>query len=346
LAVLRTWKLLSLVATASAIVLAGCGSDSETTTTSSTPLLGSQSTADCISTASEYQKAWNSREERCVAPTLFATVHGTTNDALYPDGFLYAWASSNFGLESYLTINKRYHSEPAKVGLGVLSFIGFPGLETWNNPSELAVYSLSDDVPVGVPSFEFWFRLFDEQSNGSVDFPSASQTDLAYVYSTLSSFDPEINEDVVGAFEQVTGCSRTALLAGKQPTAKIGCNAEFTGALAAAGDSPYTAGAKTISCIRDFDAKYKGTRGAAALRAVLMNCQDAGFLNTGVGVEYNTYPNPLRCGSAKQQTVRQRYTGQEFVLPNQRFSDLPEVVNIPLEFGSTKERDFLQDGYC
>ncbi|MFJ2597326.1 hypothetical protein [Streptomyces erythrochromogenes] len=45
------------------------------------------------------------------------------------------------------------------------------------------------------------------------------------------------DKDVVGAFEDVTGCRRDALLAGEAPSPEIGCNRSFLGALVASGPS-------------------------------------------------------------------------------------------------------------
>jgi hypothetical protein len=63
------------------------------------------------------------------------------------------------------------------------------------------------------------------------------------------------------------------------------------------------------------------------MRGVLYQCQDVGFLNTGAGLGYNTYANPFVCKPAARQTVPQRYTGREFILPNMTFTDLPSYVN-------------------
>ena len=67
------------------------------------------------------------------------------------------------------------------------------------------------------------------------------------------------------------------------------------------------------------------------MRGVLYQCQDVGFLNTGVGLGYNTYANPFVCKAAAKQTVLQKYTGREFILPNMTFNDLPSYVNIRTE---------------
>jgi len=296
--------------------------------------------ADCVSTPAEYRAAWDAREVRCVAPTLFGTTHTRGDTTLYPSGFWYAWAGSNTNLERYLQLRARYGDQPPKTGIGVLSFVGYPGLDDWDTPTDLAVYTLPPGVRAQVPAFETWFRLLDEEFGNTGAYPLAAQRDLVLAYSRLRR-----GEDVVGAFQDVTGCRRSQLLKGAAPSAAIGCDRSFLDALAAAGPSPYD-GASSLDCFAGFQTRYTGPRNAAALRAALYQCQDAGFLNTGVGLGYNTYANPFVCRPAAAQTVRQRYTGREFILPNASFADLPSHVDIPLDLGTPGRRAFLTKGYC
>ncbi|MDG4827407.1 hypothetical protein O7635_36655 [Asanoa sp. WMMD1127] len=288
----------------------------------------------CISTPAQYQAAWEAREVRCVAPTLFGTTHGRGDTHLYPEGFAYAWAGSSANLEAYLRLRRDYGDEPALVGIGILSYVGYPGLETWPYPTDLAVYTLPHGVHARVPTFAEWFRL------APLDFPRSALRELERAYRSIDR-----SADVVDAFEDVTGCRRDALLAGAWPAAEIGCDADFLAALAAAGPSPYE-GADSDQCFANVATGYAGPRNAAALRAVLYQCQDAGFLNTGVGRGYNTYADPFVCAPAAEQTVRQRYTGREFVLPNTALDDLPSHVDLPLDLGEPGQRAFLHEGYC
>ncbi|MFF4385338.1 hypothetical protein ACFY0G_00880 [Streptomyces sp. NPDC001552] len=89
-----------------------------------------------------------------------------------------------------------------------------------------------------------------------------------------------------------------------------------------------------------------GRPGRLGAAGALFQCQDAGFLNTGVGLGYNTYANPFVCRPADRQSVRERYTGREFILPNALFTALPSRVDIPLDLGAPGQRDFLHTGYC
>lgn len=296
--------------------------------------------AGCISTPNEYLAAWNNRQIRCVSPHLFGTTHTQGSSTLYPSGFWYAWGVSSTNLERYLVLRSSYGGHPPKVGIGMLSYAGFPGLESYDTPTDLAVYTLPHGIQVQVPSFETWFRLLDQKFSGTRAYPLAAQVGLVVAYSRL-----RLHEDVVGAFHQLTGCRRAALLSGREPSSKIGCNRAFLGAIAAAGPSPYTTG-ESKSCFQNFASRYRGPKNAAAIRGVLYQCQDVGFLNTGVGLGYNTYANPFVCKPAAQQTVLQRYTGREFILPNMTFSNLPSHVNIKLDLGRPAQRRFLYSGYC
>lgn len=101
---------------------------------------------------------------------------------------------------------------------------------------------------------------------------------------------------------------------------------------------PYD-GADSSACFAHFQTRYRGDRDASALRGALFQCQDAGFLNTGVGLGHNTYANPFVCRPADRQSVRERYTGREFILPNALFTALPSHIAIPLDLGTPGHRD-------
>lgn len=299
-----------------------------------------QTKAGCIATPDEYLTAWNNRQVRCVSPFLFGTTHTRGTTTIYPSGFWYAWAGSNTNLERYLVLRRLYGDDPPKVGIGILSYAGFPGLESYDTPTDLAVYTVPHGTQARVPSFETWFRLLDEEFGDTGAYPLVAQVDLVLAYSRLRP-----NEDVVGAFQTVTGCRQAALLSGQDLSPKIGCNRAFLGAIAAAGPSPYDDG-ESKSCFQNFATRYRGPNNAAAMRGLLYQCQDLGFLNTGAGLGYNTYANPFVCKPAAKQTVRQKYTGREFILPNMAFNDLPSHVDIELELGRPFHRGFLYSGYC
>jgi len=290
----------------------------------------------CISTPEEFVAAWDSRSTGCVSRDLMGTVHVRGAQRPYPKGFWRAWAVGNSGLENFLTLNAREVSDRGRVGVGVLSLVGFPNLDQWDSPVDLAVYRLPRGAQVRTPTFATWFSLLEGRWPSSAEFPTKAQRDLIRAYSTLDS-------DAVAAFESVTGCSGVRLLAGSEFSRDIGCSESFMETMQALGPSPYGRGT-TRDCLRRYQSHYGGDRDAASLRAVLLQCQDAGFLFTGVGWTYNTYANPLRCGTAAEQSVRQRYTEPEFIVPNLRFTKMQAVAQVPLELSA--DRGFLRSGYC
>lgn len=300
------------------------------------PVAATSASPACISTPEEFVSAWDSGSARCVSRQLLGTVHVRGAKRPYPKGFWRAWAVGNSGLENFLTLNSRYGSDPGQVGLGVLSLVGFPGLEQWDAPVDISVYQLPAGAEVRVPTFATWFQMLEDRWVRSAVLPQESQRDLIRAYSTLES-------DAVGAFESVTGCSREKLLAGSEFSRAIGCSDTFVETMQALGPSPYGRGT-TRDCLSRYESRYNGERDAASLRAVLLQCQDAGFLFTGEGWTYNTYANPLYCGSAAEQSIRQRYTEPEFVVPNFSFRGMPAVAQVPLELSA--KRDALQSGYC
>ena len=85
---------------------------------------------------------------------------------------------------------------------------------------------------------------------------------------------------------------------------------------AAGGEKVGPGGPSTVECFENFMSNYDGVPDAAAFRGLLELCQDANALNTGVGLGYNPMPNPFVCKPWERQTVAERYTGREFIVPN------------------------------
>ena len=102
--------------------------------TSSPARTAAKAKAACISTPADYLIAWNNRQIRCVSPTLFGTTFARGSTTIYPSGFWYAYAGSSTNLERYLVLRRIYGDDPPKVGIGILSYVGFPGLESFDDP--------------------------------------------------------------------------------------------------------------------------------------------------------------------------------------------------------------------
>ena len=334
----------------------------------------------CVSTPAEYKSAWDRYEVRCVDPSLFVTVPwgydvaggGTTDDThLYPEEFALAWANGSTNLEKYLELRCRYRQDPIKARVGIGSFIGFPvPIENRNpdaarDPISVFVYTLkalqrndqdftAGDTRLRVPSFETWFQLLE----GAMDlrFDLATQKEVVLRYSDIPVFESKPlwrQKDVVRVFTEITGCQRSLnwrKYPGFPPTSDLkGCNESYLRSREAAGGVKVGPGGPTTqTCLENFKNRYDGPRDASAFRGLLELCQDANALNTGVGLGYNPMPNPFVCKGWKNQTVAEKYTGREYVVPN--------GVLRPEEQGETWEvvtlepvpdaRYSLRSGYC
>ena len=185
----------------------------------------------------------------------------------------------------------------------------------------------------------------------------ASQKEVVLAYSALSLKKRATRArqpDVVSVFTDLTGCKRSRDWAGNPgfpPTEDLrGCSPEYRKARTAAGGEKVVGfgGPTTVECIQNFMAHYEGTPDAAAFRGLLELCQDANALNTGVGLGYNPMPNPFVCKPWKRQSMVERYTGREFIVPNGAL--IPEQKGtewevVTLEPVSDARYD-LRSGYC
>ena len=272
------------------------------------------------------------------------TVHAPGSARPYPRGFAKAWAVDHEGLAGFLAVNSRWGDDRGRVGLAILTMVGFTGLDRWAAPVDLSVYRLPQGVRARTPTWRWWFALLKDRLPGSARFPAAARREVIRAYAGMATTAGG-HGDAVTAFEQVTGCSRAEVLAGRRLSRAIGCSTAFVQTMKALGPSPCDGGT-TRQCLKRFARDYAGPRDGASLRAVLMQCQDAGILFTGTGRTYTTYANPLRCGSAAQQGVPGRYTEREHVVPNIPFARMPESASITLSLSPADDRAFLARGYC
>lgn len=335
----------------------------------------------CIETPAEYREFWDSRRVACVDPSLYVTVPwgydspsgGTTGDThLYPEEFSLAWANGSTNLEKYLELRCLYADEPMKVRVGIESYVGFPVPISNKNPDaadfpvSIFVYKKEAVQPDGtfftepreqvrVPSFETWAFLLERTFGLVFDLEVQKEVVLAYSALPLKKRATRARQpDVVSVFTDLTGCKRSrdwARNPGFPPTEDLrGCSPEYRKARTAAGGEKVVGfgGPTTVECIQNFMAHYEGTPDAAAFRGLLELCQDANALNTGVGLGYNPMPNPFVCKPWKRQSMVERYTGREFIVPNGAL--IPEQKGtewevVTLEPVSDARYD-LRSGYC
>ncbi|MAJ61812.1 MAG: hypothetical protein CBC48_18930 [bacterium TMED88] len=334
----------------------------------------------CIRTPAGYKSAWDRYEVRCVDPSLFVTVPwgydvsggGNTGDThLYPEEFALAWANGSTNLERYLELRCQYREDPIKTRVGIGSFVGFPvpianrNPDAARDPISIFVYSLDavradrQELAAGatrlrVPSFETWFQLLEEVMD--LRFDLNAQKEVVLRYSNIPVFESRPlwhQKDVVRVFTEITGCQKSLSWRrqpGFPPTSNLkGCNESYRLARAAAGGMKVGPGGPTTQeCLENFKKHYDGPRDAAAFRGLLELCQDANALNTGVGLGYNPMPNPFVCKTWRNQTVAEKYTGREYVVPNgalrpEEQGETWEVVTLePV----ADARYNLRAGYC
>ncbi len=318
----------------------------------------------CIDSPNEWKRHWEERRWKCVAPTLFGTIifpasSGEVYDSfLYPcakgsegnrckKGFWYAWAFSNTNLELALELRRRYFENSTKVSSGVFSLVGFTGVESFTSSTlaYLGLYTLPANEGPLVPTWETWFRLLDElvAETSSLEFFASdkdiqrrlleAQKRLVYAYSSLRGVELGIrHQDVVDAYDVLSGCPRKVLIAAPESnylglgvaplypaqqctessplcwetfdTHCVGANYQTYKQFLVAAKlkspyinplSPHTVGADSKVCLiraLEYLQDHRNLISATTLRAMLAQCQDANGLNTGAGLGYNTYPNP------------------------------------------------------
>lgn len=298
-------------------------------------------TAACLETPEAYEDAWQRKTVGCVAPSLYTTIpwdyqEGVGEAQLYPEEFEYAWAGGHHNLETFLEIRCRYREDPAKVRVAIESYVGFPvPIRNWAPEAAASalpifVYTLGSVTPddegrsaeVTVPSLAAWVHILDQEFG--LTFGLGAQQEVVTRYASLRAFArraPLRQRDPVWAFTALTGCKRSPdwrLAPGFPPTESLaGCSDRYRRVRAAAGGVKVGPGGPTTrACFQNFAADASVPRDATALRALLELCQDASALNTGVGLGYNAMPNPLSCKRWARQTVAEKFTGPEFILPN------------------------------
>ena len=327
----------------------------------------------CLETPSAYQEAWEQYAVACVAPHLYSTIPWSydpvAGDArLYPQEFAYAWAGGSRNLETFLEIRCRYRDAPAKARVGIESYVGFPvpirnrEPGAASTPLPMFVYTLSAvepqeegrDVTVTVPTFSAWVQILTQEF--SLAFGTAAQRELVARYADLRTTGRQAlrkQRDPVWAFREITGCKRSREWQGAPGFPPLdslaGCSEAYRRARIAAGGAKVQPGGPTTrACFERFAADSGAPRDAVALRALLELCQDASALNTGMGLGYNAMPNPLVCKRWARQSVAEKFTGPEFILPNGtlRPAGLGEswaVVNLE---ALEDARYDLRGGYC
>ena len=200
------------------------------------------------------------------------------------------------------------------------------------DPEDPAISEVTD---VRVPSFETWFKILEDEFD--INFGLEAQKEVVLNYSKLRV--EKKRNDVISVFTKLTGCKRSKHWktdADFPPTDDLaGCNDSYLRARAAAGGikvgkptaavpNPPT----TEECFDEFRTNYVGKYplNASAFRAITELCQGVNSFNTGVGLGYNPMPNPFICKRWHKQSVAERYTGREYIVPNSQLKPADQGV--------------------
>lgn len=314
----------------------------------------------CISDPKEYLDLWESyakpghhKQPGCVSPELFGSIHGFGEDFLYDPTSQKAWIFSKVDLEMFLNLQWKYGStDAAKVSAATFVIVGFgpPNLNNALTGLGLGVFNLPQGpdalkngfnlVPT-VPVFAWWFY---EMSTAGYFIDYATQKQVVVAYSHVSW------QNVLDVFSRLTQCSVASLKVANLTEAGwwSGCSRSSL-AVYAALDLPLH-GMGTNGCVQAFWAnanKKWSVKNAGDVRMMLWQCYDVNPFNTGIGLGWNSYPNPLVCKPPCWQTNYDHYTGEEYVIDNVKVQNFTRFQDIELaNLTAAQARKYSRGGFC
>jgi len=331
---------------------------------------------DCIDTPDKYKKHWEALSTKgtkrelppCVSHKLFGSSYydGCGAEFLYPKNSQLAWIVSKFDLEQWLYMQYKFgvdHPEWVTASVGVIVGFGPPALDKslpqdGDPPLCLGIFNLPDSacdaaeegiIPY-VPTWAWWFSFLATQNVEDFDLPVQKEIILAY-----SQMGHGGKTNVLDVFQHLTGCSAkqnaAGTLTGNLDDGKhTGCRSGPTQVYKALVDKSQSGtdegkGGCVQAFLKGQGPKTWSVNNAGDVRMMLWMCFDVNPFNTGAGLGWNSYPNPLVCGC--EQTNDERYTGKEYVILNGPLKNLKNLVNITLVNASKKSNNHVRDnGFC
>mmetsp|Transcript_86163 Transcript_86163/g.257157 ORF Transcript_86163/g.257157 Transcript_86163/m.257157 type:complete len:390 (-) Transcript_86163:76-1245(-) len=305
---------------------------------------------NCITEPEEFAKEWKTvphvaRKPRCVCSQLWGTVMACNAKALQLDGAATAWIFGRVNLELLLEIQQRDgKGNPSKVSSAAYVLDGFapPSLDGAIAGRCLAVFTLpegkqavnSDLVPQ-IPVYTFWFYRLSEYK---FNIPYEVQKAITIKYQQTG---PATNP--LDIFQDITGCDRDSIQVGEYDDCKQSV-LRVKDAL-----TPYFQ--KGLECVKVFfDGAGPGKwsiKSAADVRMMMWQCYSVTPYNTGTGLGWNYYPNPLVCTPPDEQPYSDRYTGQEYVISNTPIATLPKFTSIDFApVSKAQNTRFTTRGFC
>ena len=303
---------------------------------------------DCITEPADYASRFENRRVQCVDPRLFGVQvnNGTLDDGregrLYQKEFDLAWTVSHQNLENWLEFRCRFDND-LDVFVAIAGNVGFIGAPLGPNAqgggflAEYVVYNgnaFEGPSPVSfeVPTIAFWSQLLEDEYDFIV--PLDVQKSLIRDYSNLRfrrSEEYEDQYDYWSVYSKITGCK----------PAKWDTSMAFATVLQPTGDNPLNKNCSkptrralkkieskvpdqtTKQCLENFREHFphraSTKKQAAWVRIALDLCFDVNSNNTTVGLGWAPSPNAqLGRRKWKRQTVAEKQTGREFVIPNRK----------------------------
>jgi len=303
---------------------------------------------NCMTEPEDFKTEWDRlpyipRDPRCVCSSLWGSIFNCADSKLYGDKAEKAWIFGKADLEQLLWIQKNYGRTGAKVSSAAFVLVGFgpPALDDPLDGLCLAVFKLpppaiavSHGTLPQIPTWTWWFYTL---SLYLFNIPYETQRLITVAYSRTG---PATN--VLDVFQTVTGCDKDSIQAGGFDD----CNPSALRVKDAL--APYQQqGLKCVKVFFDMPGNRWTLDDPAAVRMMLWQCYDVNPFNTGVGLGWNSYPNPLVCKPPDQQTNSDHYTGEEYVISNVPTKTLPKFLPIKLSAVTAQQNSgYTTNGYC
>mmetsp|Transcript_126516 Transcript_126516/g.393813 ORF Transcript_126516/g.393813 Transcript_126516/m.393813 type:complete len:364 (+) Transcript_126516:104-1195(+) len=275
----------------------------------------------------------------CVSADIYASViYGGCNDEyLYPQTADKAWVFGKADLELMLDYQGTWGAtEPGKATAAADVLVGFgpPALADAITDQCMAVFTLPPTLAPTVPTFVYWFSYL-AKSNYII--PYLVVKGITYAYSSTKS-----KKGLLSIFEKMTGCSAKEL---RKSGDLKGCRKPVKKVMQAL-DNVRQQGPNCVNVFFTQDGWSIADWGA--VRMMLNYCFDVNPWNTGIGLGWNTYPNPSICKKPSEQNGNDLYTGEEYVIPNtMKWTDFPSHEKIEMAPASKQlTADIAENGFC
>jgi len=314
----------------------------------------SEDISDCpINSTEKYKAEWERfatpgehEKPGCVSPLLYGNFHTCGSAKLESDKMQKAWIFSTVNLEQYMYLQWKFGQHNGSVvtagafvivGFGPPSLGGKPlsnwclSVFTFPTPLENTTSGLVPHVPV----VTYWFDLMAKEGK-FFDYGLQQDLDLAYSRGVGNPLD---------VFQSLTNCNTSALTPQGPADPPTHCSTSSFDVYNDLQDVKHQR-----KCLDTFwnnaDDKWSQSN-IGDVRMMIWLCFDANPFNTFNGLGWNSYPNPMVCTAPGDQTDRDHYTGEEFVIDNVEIDTLQNHTSITLATATKESNAYvLKHGFC